>query len=142
MRRLGHLERIPLKSISVALAVVLLAGCSAGSDYSSTAAADLQQRVMNVSTSVSTGDYALAKTQLVDLTAAADSALQKGDVTKARHDSILAAAGLVQSDIDAAIAAAEAKAAAEAEKLRLAAEEAARRAEENKKGSGKGKNDG
>lgn len=125
--------------VPIAVVVMILAGCSTTGDYSTESAADLQKRVLSVSDAVSTGDYTGASTQLADLTVAANDALANGGITKARHDSIAAAAALVQSDVDAAIAAAEAQAAAEAEKQRLAAEEAARKAAENTKGDDNGK---
>ena len=125
-------------------AALLLAGCASPS-YDAETADDLQARVLAVTEAVSAGDYPTAGTRLAQLTAAADTALDQGQVSTERHASILTAAALVQKDVDAAIATAAEVAASkaeEAEKQRLEAEEEARRAaEEDNPGKGKGDED-
>ena len=125
-------------------AALLLAGCASPS-YDTETADALQARVLAVTEAVGAGDYPTAGARLAELTAAADTALDQGQVSTERHASILMAAALVQKDVDAAIetaAAAAASKAEEAEKQRLEAEEAARQAaEEDNPGKGKGDED-
>lgn len=113
-------------------AALLLAGCASPS-YDTETAEDLQTRVLAVTEAVGAGDYPTAGVRLGELTAAADAALDQGQVSTERHASILTAAALVQKDVDAAVAAAAALAAQaeEAEKQRVAAEEAKRQAAED-----------
>lgn len=121
-------------------AALLLAGCASPS-YDTETAGDLQARVLAVTEAVGAGDFPTAGARLAELTAAADTALDQGQVSTERHASILTAAALVQKDVDAAIATAAA-AAEKAEKQRLEAEEEARRdAEEDNPGKGKGDED-
>ena len=121
-------------------AALLLAGCASPS-YDTETAGDLQARVLAVTEAVGAGDFPTAGARLAELTAAADTALDQGQVSTERHASILTAAALVQKDVDAAIATAAA-AAEKAEKQRLEAEEEARRdAEEDNPGQGKGDED-
>ena len=121
-------------------AALLLAGCASPS-YDTETAGDLQARVLAVTEAVGAGDFPTAGARLAELTAAADAALDQGQVSTERHASILTAAALVQKDVDAAIATAAA-AAEKAEKQRLEAEEEARRdAEEDNPGKGKGDED-
>ena len=121
-------------------AALLLAGCASPS-YDTETADALQARVLAVTEAVGAGDYSTAGARLAELTAAADTALDQGQVSTERHASILTAAALVQKDVAAAIATAAA-AAEEAEKQRLEAEEAARQAaEEDNPGKGKGDED-
>lgn len=135
MRR--RLSSVVTATIAAAL---LLAGCASPS-YDTETAGDLQARVLAVTEAVGAGDFPTAGTRLAELTAAADTALDQGQVSTERHASILTAAALVQKDVDAAIATAAA-AAEEAEKQRLEAEEEARRdAEEDNPGKGKGDED-
>ena len=120
---------------------LLLAGCA--SPYDAKAADDLQALVLTVSEAVGAGDFVTADARLDELTSATDTALANGQISAGRRDGILAAASMVQADVDAAVAQAAA-AAAETEKKRLAAVEAAKQAEEedhkgNYGGSGGGK---
>ena len=107
--------------------VLLLAGCA--SPYDAKAADELQALVLTVSEAVGAGDFVTADARLDELVSATDIALANGQISAGRRDGILAAASMVQADVDAAVAEAAA-AAAEAEKQRLAAEEAAKQAED------------
>lgn len=145
--------------IATAATVALLTGCAPQAAYEPETAERLQSQVLAVSTSTAEGDWAGASTRLMELEASTAEALARGEITQARHDAILAALQLVRSDVEAAIAqaeadaaaAAEAKAAADAEAARLAQEaeaarlaqeaEAARQAEEAREKDNKGKDD-
>lgn len=136
MRSIRSLTR-PLV-VAVVLAIAL-SGCAGAPPYSGAAATDLQSRVLAVSEAAAEADYATLVTRIDELSAAADSALARGEIAPERHASILSAAGLVRADGErmgleaeaarvAAIQAAEdARRAAEqaAEDSRRAAEQAA-----------------
>ncbi len=127
--------------IGVAIAAALLAGCAQAPAYESETAERLQSHVLAVSTSTAEGDWAGASTRLMELEATATTALARGEITQERYDAIMAALQLVRTDVDAAILAIE----AEAERQRLADEEAARQqaeqAEQAKQNDDKGKGD-
>ena len=120
---------------------LLLSGCASPTVYSEETAQDLQQRVLAVTDAAAGADYPAAKVRIDELRAAANDALARGDISDERHAAIVSALDLVESDVDAALAA---KAAAAAEAARLAEEqrlaeeaavaaEAARLAEEQEK---------
>lgn len=142
--------RLARSMIVTAVATALLAGCAGSPAYAPDAADRLQQQVLAVSTSTAEADWATASTRLLELEASASTALARDEITQERFDAIMAAIALVRGDVDAAIAAAEAaaaeqaaadQAAAEAEAARVAAEEAARQADESNRGNGKGDDD-
>jgi hypothetical protein len=109
---------------------LVLSGCAAQdrqAPYATATAADLQQTVLHVTKAADDGEFAAARTRLHELEVATKVAHARGELTEARHDSILAAIALVRADLEALIAEAEA-AAAEKKK----AEEEARKAAEAK----------
>lgn len=128
-----HARGIRRASIALALGVALVAGgCAAAPSYDPTAAEQLQQQVLDVTTSAAEGAFADARTGLLELEADARDAHARELITAERLDSILAAIVLVTASIDAEIAAQQAEAervAAEEEAARQAAEEARQAAE-------------
>jgi hypothetical protein len=127
------MKKTPVHLVAAVTAVTLaLSGCAAQNEpapYATSTAADLQQSVLHVTRAAGDGEYAAARTRLEELEVATKVAHARGELTEARHDSILAAIALVRADLEALIAEAEAKAKAAAEKKR-AEEEAARKAAE------------
>lgn len=113
-----------IRFIAATLCVFALAGCSSTPAYTADAAASLQTAALQVTQSSADSDFAGAAVHLAELRAAADAALARGDITEERHRSIQSSADLVQSDLDASIAAAE-QAAADAAAAQAAAEKAA-----------------
>lgn len=91
----------------VAALALLLTGCSSGSHYSTQTAQSLQSRVLSIATAASSRNYAVALRRLTQLEAADNAALSAGDITRARHDAILATIGKVRADLIALQAAAQ-----------------------------------
>lgn len=87
--------------------MLLVAGCSSGTDYSAQTAESLQSRVLGIATLANSRDYAGALRQLAQLEQADNAALSSGSITRARHDAILATVALVRSDLTALQAAAK-----------------------------------
>jgi membrane protein involved in colicin uptake len=115
---------------AVTAVALLLSGCAAQdqpSPYATATAADLQQTVLTVTEAAGDGDFPAARTRLEELEVATKVAHARGELSEARHDSILAAIALVRSDLEALIA--EEKAKAEAAKQQ-AEEQARKEAEE------------
>lgn len=141
--------RTPRVAVAAALVMGLLAGCAGQPAYNPETAERLQERVLAVSASTAESDWATASTRLLELEASASEALARGEITQERFEAIMSAVSLVRTDVDAAIAAAEAAAAAEAQRQaeadRAAAAEAARQAEEAARAAeedrGRGKDD-
>ncbi len=104
---------------------LLLAGCASPAAYSEETAQDLQQRVLAVTDAAASADYAAAQVRIDELRVAANDALARGELSEERHAAIVSALDLVESDIDAALAAeaAAAEAAEAAEATRLAEEQ-------------------
>lgn len=98
-----HTRRI----LPVVLAAALVLGGCAGqeSDYDAAAAEHLQAEVLEVSELSAAADYPSALLALVELEVSLKDALARGQLTQERYDSILAAAALVRTDLEAAIAA-------------------------------------
>ncbi|GAB3138026.1 mucin-associated surface protein [Marisediminicola antarctica] len=109
---------------------LLLAGCASPAAYSEETAQDLQERVLAVTDAAASADYAAAQVRIDELRVAANDALARGELSEERHAAIVSALDLVESDIDAALAAEAA--AAEAAAQAAEAEEAARFAEEQR----------
>jgi len=133
-------------ALALLLALLLaLTGC-APTTYDVETARDLQERVAAVSTAAANSDWQATEIELLELEAAATTALARGEVTDARAEAILAAIGLIRADVTQAIeadriaaeqvAAAERAAAEQAEADRLAAEN--ERSEDDKPGDDKG----
>ena len=92
-------------AISV-LAALSLTGCAEQpSDYGQAVAERLQEQVLVVSTSAADAELEAAVVALNELDVELKDALARGDISEARYDSIAAAAALVRSDLEAAIAA-------------------------------------
>lgn len=109
-------------AISGALVVALaLGGCASAPPYDAEVAAVLQSQVANITAASADGAWDAALTQLQALEADARDAHSRGAISVERRDSILAAIELVRLTLDAERTA-EAEAAAEA----LRAEEEAR----------------
>lgn len=90
----------------VVAAALVLGGCAGQqSDYDATAAEHLQAEVLEVSDLSAAADYSSALLALVELEVSLKDALARGQLTQERYDSILAAAALVRTDLEAAIAA-------------------------------------
>jgi len=129
-------------ALALVLALLLaLTGCAPAA-YDVETARDLQDRVAAVSTAAADSDWQATEMELLELEAAATTALARGEVTDARAEAILAAIGLIRADVTQAIeadkvAAEQERAAAEqAEADRLAAEN--ERNEDDKPGDDKG----
>ncbi len=125
-----------------------LAGCAAGPSYDPELAATLRDRVLAVSDSAASGDWAAASTGLDAIAADTVAAHGRGDIDDARRADILAAVALVDADVDAALTAQREAEAAAAEARRLAEEAAAADDEDDEEnngnsgnGNGKGKKD-
>lgn len=91
----------------VACLVLVLTGCSRGTDEATQTAESLQSRVLGIATLASSRDYAAALSQLTQLGHADDAALSAGRITRARHDAILATIVHVRADLMALKAAAQ-----------------------------------
>jgi membrane protein involved in colicin uptake len=117
----------PASGAIVLTAALMLSGCAAQNEpspYATTAAANLQQTVLHVTEAARDGEYPAARTRLDELEVATKVAHARGELSQARHDSILAAIALVRADLEQLIAVAEAAAG------KKKAEEEAREAEE------------
>jgi TolA-binding protein len=115
-------RRLIPQLLALALAGAALAGCAATPDVSDTASQQLQESVRLVATRASEGDPSAAVTELDTLQSRLDSAVDSGDVSAERSQTIQAAIDLVRTDLAQKIADAEAASAAEAA---AAAEQAA-----------------
>lgn len=93
--------------LPVALAVALvLGGCAAQEPgYDVDAAEHLQSEVLEVSELSAAADYPSALLSLTELEVSLKDARARGELTEERYESILAAAALVRTDLEAAIAA-------------------------------------
>ncbi len=90
--------------IAVTTAAALLAGCaSPQTDYSASAAAKLQERVLAVTTAAADGDVVAALLRLQELEAAAYDAAARSLISQARLASILSSIALVRSDLEKAL---------------------------------------
>ena len=125
-------RRLIPTALVVLLSGATLLGCAPQPDISDSAAQTLQQSVQQVATLASTGDPAAATAELDALQGSLDAAVDSGDVTAERSQTIQSAVDLVRADLaqqiadaEAAAAAAAAEAAAEAEAARVAADKAA-----------------
>lgn len=91
-------------AVVVALAIT---GCAAGqSGFDEDVADRLQGEVLTVSQLAADADFAAAITALGELEVDVKDALARGELTNERSESILTAAALVRTDLEAAIAAA------------------------------------
>jgi ribosomal protein S20 len=91
--------------VVVALALLALAGCSAApTDLESTAATDLQTAVVAVATPAAAADYETAITQLDEVQARLDAAIEDGAVSASRAAQIQSAIDVVRADLEAALA--------------------------------------
>jgi hypothetical protein len=98
------LKRIAL-AVTVAVTVVL-SGCATGQDeYGAEVAEQLQGEVLEVSELSAGNDLAAALLALAELEVSLKDARARGELTEERYESILAAAALVRTDLEAAIAA-------------------------------------
>lgn len=93
--------------LPVALAVALvLGGCAAQEPgYDVDAAEHLQSEVLEVSELSAAADYPAALLALTELEVSLKDARARGELTEERYESILAAAAMVRTDLEAAIAA-------------------------------------
>ena len=82
----------------VALALTLT-GCSGGQSYSSDTAGRLQHAVLAVAQAASTNDLAAAQVKLTDLEQLNDAAARKGEISRARHDSVAASIATIRADL-------------------------------------------
>lgn len=96
--------RAPFLAIALALGVGL-SGCA--SDYGTSIANDLRSHVLSVTTAAAEGDAAGALVLLDEFAARLADALARGEITEARHASVLAALELVRADLEALLAPAE-----------------------------------
>ena len=118
-------------ALSLVLALLLaLTGCAPAA-YDAETARDLQDRVAAVSIAAADSDWQATELELLELEAAATTALARGEVTDARAEAILAAIGLIRADVTQAIAAEEV--AAEQERAAAEQAEADRLAAENER---------
>ena len=100
-------KRISRVIVAISVLVALsLTGCAQQpSDYGQAVAERLQEQVLVVSTSAADAELEAAVVALNELDVELKDALARGDISEARYDSITAAAALVRSDLEAAIAA-------------------------------------
>ncbi|GAB2451140.1 membrane protein involved in colicin uptake [Conyzicola lurida] len=120
-------RRLIPTALVVLLSASTLLGCAPQPDLSDSAAQTLQQSVQQVATLASTGDPTGATAELDALQGELDAAVDSGDVTAERSQTIQTAIDAVRADLAQQIAAAEAAAAAAAaaEAERVAAEQQA-----------------
>ncbi|MDQ4137227.1 MAG: hypothetical protein M3116_00055 [Actinomycetota bacterium] len=94
--------------IALALAGALLGGCaSPQTDYSPSAAQNLQKRVLAVTEAAAAGDVVAALLRLQELEAAAYDAAARSMISQGRLASILASIALVRADLEKALSQAE-----------------------------------
>ncbi|MES2093986.1 MAG: hypothetical protein V4531_09270 [Actinomycetota bacterium] len=116
------MRRAVLLAAGVMSVAIALTGCSGTSvpaatpatstttpTYPLDVAARLQSAVLSVSSSAAGNDPTAALTRLDELTTTLSDARARGEVTSARFDSISAAIALVRADLEAVIAAQNAK---------------------------------
>lgn len=97
-----------MRIIGLALALALgLSGCAAAPRYPASVAAELQRRVLAVSTDCADGHFTEALATLADLQTAAAGAQADGTLTPERQARISTAIDLVRQDLQAEIAAAQ-----------------------------------
>jgi hypothetical protein len=130
-------RRITFALVVVLLGAGALSGCAATPELSTEAAKGLQSSVQTVANNAAAGDLAAAVAALDALQAQLDDAVANDDINDGRATAVQAKIDLVRADLTRRIAAAEAAAAAEAQRIanekaeadRIAAEQAAAAAE-------------
>ena len=85
--------------VSAMAVTLILAGCTGGESYSSKTASTLQHGVLAVAQAASTNDLAAAQQRLTDLERLNDEAARKGEISRARHDSVAASIATIRADL-------------------------------------------
>ena len=100
MRDVRAGEPRPRWAVALAVGVALtLTGCGGGQSYSSDTAGRLQHAVLAVAQAASTNDLAGAQARLTDLERMNDDAARKGEISRARHDSVAASIATIRADL-------------------------------------------
>lgn len=79
--------------------VLALTGCGGGDSYSRDTASTLQHAVLAVTQAASANDLAGAQAKLTDLERLNDAAARKGEISRARHDSVAASIANIRADL-------------------------------------------
>ncbi len=95
----------PLAVVASLAIGLILSGCATEVDsgYPVSSANEFQAKVLAVTEAAADNDPEAAMTRLKELVARVGDALARGEISQARHDSIMAAIALVRSDLGIAI---------------------------------------